>query len=103
MVDDLLRTLAERAVTLYLDGEHLRFHAPTGALTPVLRDGIAMHRPAIIKHLRMAAKTTAGSRRCENCDRRNWRDELPKDGRIRTTCGKCGRFIGYRPADPRMA
>jgi hypothetical protein len=103
IVEELLRALADRAVELYLDGDRLRFRAPEGALTPELRGDIAAHRLAIIEHLRMPATTTVGTRRCGNCDWRNWRDEPPKDGRIRTTCGKCGRFIGLRPVDPRMA
>jgi hypothetical protein len=103
IVDDLLRTLADRAVELYLDGDHLRFRAPEGALTPKLRGDIADHREAIIEQLRMAATTAIGNRHCGNCDWRTWRDGLPKDGRIRTTCGKCGRFVGYRPVNPRMA
>jgi hypothetical protein len=102
IVEDLLRTLGDRAVELYVDGDRLRFRAPKGALTPESRDGIAANRSVIIERLRKAAATTAGDR-CVNCNWRNWRDDPPKDGRIRTTCGKCGRFIGYRPVDPRMA
>lgn len=102
MLEDLLRSLADRAVELYLDGDRLRFRAPTGALTPELRDDIAGHRLAIIEHLRTPSTNAAAIAGCVMCDWRNWRDEPPKDGRIRTTCGKCGRFIGYRPADPRM-
>jgi hypothetical protein len=102
-VDVLLRNLADRDVELYLDGDRLRYRAPEGALTPELRGGIAAQRLAIIEHLRMAATTTVATRPCGNCDWRHWRDDPPNDGRIRTTCGKCGRFIGFRPVDPRMA
>lgn len=93
-IDDLLTCLADRGVQLYLDGERLRFKAPVGALTPVLRDGIATHRTTIIGRLKSGSGV---SPRCSYCDWRSWIDEPPKDGRIRTTCGRCGRFIGYRP------
>jgi hypothetical protein len=97
-VDALLRSLADRDVELYLGGDQLRFRAPAGALTPEMRDEIAAHRPAIIEHLRTGTKTTATAR-CGKCDWRDWRDDPPQDGRIRTKCGKCGRFIGYRPTE----
>ncbi len=99
---DLLHILADCAVELYLDGDQLRFRAPAGALTPELRNEIAAHRPTIIEHLRKGTNTTATAS-CGRCDWRNWRDDPPEDGRIRTTCGKCGRFIGYRPVEPQMA
>jgi hypothetical protein len=102
IVENLLRTLADRAVELYLDGDRLRFRAPAGALTPELREEIAAHRPTIIERLQKASTNVAVSR-CRICYSRNWRDDPPKDGRIRTMCGKCGRFIGYRPLDSRMA
>jgi len=100
-VDELLRCLVDRAVELYLDGDRLRYRAPEGALTPDIRREIAAQRPAIIEHLEAA--TDAVGNRCASCDRHNWVDAPPEDGRIRTTCGKCGRFIGYRPVGPRMA
>ncbi len=95
--DDLLRRLADRSVTLFLDGDSLRFRAKAGTLTPELRDEVAACRMAIIEHLRMRATCAAVPHHCGYCDWRDWRDEPPRDGRIRTTCGRCGRFIGYRP------
>jgi hypothetical protein len=94
----LLCRLAERNVELYLEGDRLRFRAPAGALTDDLRAGVAEHRNEIISLLRPRPALTAGER-CVTCDRRDWVDEPPVNGRIRTHCGKCGRFIGFRPAD----
>lgn len=31
-------------------------------------------------------------------DPKNWIDEPPKNGMIRTHCKVCGEFVGYRPA-----
>ena len=70
-----------------------------GSMTPDLRGEISAQRSAIIDHLRAAAATDAVGTRCTICDRRDWVDAPPKDGRIRTVCGKCGRFIGYRPVE----
>lgn len=100
--DDLLCRLSDRSVELYLDGDVLRFRAPQGALTPEFRGAIAAHRPAIIERLRRAEMPHGTGKPCMTCERRNWRDGPPQEGRTRTTCGKCGRFIGYRPADPQM-
>lgn len=99
-VDNLLQQLADLGVNLYLEGDRLRFRAPEGALTPDIRAAIGARRTMIINQLQ--GRSPAGGRpRCIYCNWRNWVDELPKNGRIRTTCGDCGRFIGYRPADLR--
>lgn len=37
--------------------------------------------------------------RCRENDHRCWRDEKPQFGKIRTHCGLCGRFIGYRAVE----
>lgn len=97
-VDELFAYLADRGVQLYVDGGRLRFKAPVGALTKPLRDGITTHRTSIIERIKSGASVP---KRCNYCDWRNWLDERPRDGRIRTTCGKCGKFIGYRPHGPK--
>ena len=100
-IDDLLRCLAGCDVQLYLDGDRLRYKAPVGALTLAHRKDIATHRIAIVERLKADETVPGVLRRCTYCDLRDWVDDPPKDGRIRTTCGKCGRFIGYRPMVPR--
>jgi len=102
-IDDLLRCLADRSVELFLADGRLRYRGPEAALTAELRGHIASHRSTIIERLRMAATASGGTCCCGKCHRQNWVDDPPKDSRIRTTCGKCGRFIGYRPVGPRMA
>ena len=98
--DDLLTELDCRGVELFLDGDHLRFRAPSGALSPDLRAAIAERRPAIIEALRPTPTATDRHLEpCGGCDPGDWRDDLPAAGRIRTTCRRCGRFIGYRPAE----
>ena len=96
-LDQLLTDLAQNQINLFVDGGQLRYRAPAGALRADLREGISEHRIAIIEHLLSKAPSQQQPPECIACNRRDWVDEPPKDGRIRTTCGKCGRFVGYRP------
>jgi len=88
-LDELRIELATKNVVIYLDGDRPRYRAPQGALSPEMRSAIGEHRAAIVEHLR---------EKCVVCDRQNWVDEPAKQGKIRTFCGKCGHFVGYRPA-----
>jgi hypothetical protein len=96
-LDQLLDALQTRDIDLYLDGPRLRYRAPRGALTPELRSAIGCHRSEIIYRLGQIPPDTS-RKRCQICIPNNWRDDAPRNGRIRTTCRVCGRFIGYRPA-----
>ena len=96
-IGKFLRDLRARDISIYLDGETLRFRAPAGALTTTLRDLVSRHRGEIICQLRDAPSPEMGRRKCTICIPDNWRDEQSRNGRIRTTCRACGRFIGYRP------
>jgi PHP family Zn ribbon phosphoesterase len=97
-VHGLLANLAKKRITLFLEGERLRYRAPEGALTSELRQAITKNRAAIIEGLRVRQLAKYSSAKCETCERRFWVDDPPREGRILTTCGRCGRFIGYRPA-----
>jgi len=97
-IDQLLADLAHNQIALFLDGDRLRYRAPQDALAADVRAAISEHRMAIIERLRGGAPPTPPRpAKCIFCDRKHWVDEPPKYGRIRTVCGKCGRFIGYRP------
>lgn len=98
-IAELFAELERQRVELSLDGDRLRFRAPTGALRPELRTVISDQRTEIIAALRPTpVAADAHSQPCD-CERGDWRDDPPALGRIRTKCGRCGRFIGYRPTE----
>ena len=96
--ESLITTLASHGIALYLEGDVIRFRAPKGVLTADLKEQIAERRAEIIAHLRRLTALGARSQDAAcRCDMAIWVDEPPQDARIRTHCGKCGKFIGYRP------
>ena len=98
--DQLLTKLADRQITLTLEGGRLMYRAPTGVLTPDLREAISQHRQTIIARLTTLQNgKTNGTPTCIHVFPGNWIDHLPRNGRIRTACRLCGRFIGYRQQD----
>jgi hypothetical protein len=94
--DELLARLKDKGVKLYLDGGRLCFRAARGVLIGELRDAVIRHREEIIRRLATQSRVMPNARCCGYCDTRNWADEMVTRGLIRTTCGQCGRFIGYR-------
>ena len=98
-VDQLLATLEGRRISLFLDVGELKYRAPAGALTAELRKSISRQRHEIIARLRARQNGEhKGTPKCIHVNPRDWVAEPPKNGRIRTTCKRCGRFIGYRPS-----
>lgn len=76
-------------VEMDADGERLRFH-PRSAVTEELLENMKAHKSELLR--------ITGLYACRgHVDPTLWTDDPPVDGRIRTTCSRCGRFIGYRP------
>lgn len=94
----LLKSLESTGISLFVDGTSLRFRAPKGAVSDELRQSIIERREDVIRHLTQPRPKAldVDSGNCSQCDMKDWVDETPQNGRIRTTCRKCGRFIGYR-------
>ena len=101
-VDQILETTRDRKIALFLVGDKLKYRSPNGALSPKLREAIRQQREPVVRRLRETGEANNGvQNRClVRCDFHDWFDEQPVNGRIRTICGKCGRFIGYRPQEP---
>ena len=76
-VDELFVNLARSRITVFLEGDRLRYHAPEGALTMEFRRVIAAHRTEIIDRLRGNQGSINGFRSCTTCDRQNWVDDPP--------------------------
>ncbi|WP_224242632.1 non-ribosomal peptide synthetase [Hyalangium gracile] len=56
---ELLADLSRRGIELWVEGERLRFRAPEGALTPVLREAIGARRNELLELLRESARPTS--------------------------------------------
>jgi hypothetical protein len=94
----LISTLAAYGIDLHLEDGVLRFRAPKGVFTAELKEQIVARRTEIISQLRPGGGSGVKSQDAAcRCDMAFWIDEPPQDARIRTHCGKCGKFIGYRP------
>jgi len=65
---ELVETLQQSGVTLAVEGEHLRYRAPAGALTPELRSELTAHKAAVLAYLQSqdAAKRLAHSQELLN-------------------------------------
>lgn len=57
-LDDLLQTLQQRNIQLWLDGDRLRYRAAKDALTPELKTQIKSQKPAIIDFLQQAQSSS---------------------------------------------
>ena len=98
-IEELAVVLESQGVALYLEGDALRVRAPKGVFTTELKQQIAERRAEIVDRLRETSTASGPELRMSpcGCDVRHWVDQAPQESRVRTHCGKCGRFIGYRP------
>ena len=110
---ELLADLTRLGIRLEAHGDRLRFW-PRSAVTPELADRMKAHKAELLAVLQPQAtqmrraptpekplEPTSVSRPCPNHLDVADRVDTPAEGRpgwIRTTCRRCGKFIGYRPA-----
>ncbi|MGQ9576784.1 MAG: TubC N-terminal docking domain-related protein [Thermoguttaceae bacterium] len=89
-LDHLLAALNPRGVTLWAEGDKIR---GCGPVSPEILAAIRIHNAELLERLR----------RGQDCDPLYrldyWLNTPTRDGRVRTTCACCLRFIGYRPSE----
>jgi aspartate racemase len=56
---ELLSSLRQKDVKVWLHGDRVRFNAPPGAITPELRSELSQRKPEILRFLKAAAGTSA--------------------------------------------
>lgn len=113
---ELLHDLMDRGVRLYADDGDIVADADDAILTDDIIAELRLHKAELIELLLTppihatppAATHSADAIRgrlvatCQfGCDRADWQDAPApqRPGWIRTTCGSCRKFIGYRRAD----
>jgi|GEM_PF-1941270 len=92
----LLSQLKELGIQIECRGNRLRLR-PAAGLSRQLLEQLKNHKSEVLVSIPNQSFEGAVAASCATCDRGSWVDDLSKDGRIRTTCSKCGRFTGYRP------
>ncbi len=81
----LLDLLRSRGITLFVEGDRLRYRGPAGALTDDLRQAVAQNREGLLASLRRG--TCPQCRRPLDEKRRCWRCGF-------RTCAVCGKDTG---------
>ncbi len=100
----LLERLASLGVDVWADEGRLLWRAPTGVVSGDLFAQLRDHRCEILQALEAKESSPVPAPRplpllgrCRlHVDPSDWHDEQVGQ-RIRTSCKKCGTFIGYRP------
>lgn len=59
---ELLTKLEQTGIEVWAEGDHLRFRAPKGALTPDIKDALVANKPALLEHLREKASQSTSYR-----------------------------------------
>ena len=88
----LVSSLSRRGVTLVIRGDRVDFDAPAGAIADADIAAMRQDKPAVIAAIR---RLCGG-----HLDVTDWIDAPHPDrpGWIRTTCRRCGKWLGNRPS-----
>ena len=88
-VDALLDRLARLGIRVFVADGRLKLRGPKAVMTEALVQEVFRHRERLVQRL------------CPRLFRLDYSRDAPAAGRpgwTVTVCGRCGRFIGYRPS-----